>query len=74
LVPHPKTAVAGHKKAGTPDTPDTIEASKRHLTDVGRLKESNPSDRELHDALTEPSPDRAGHQAWLPFGFQPKEQ
>jgi hypothetical protein len=45
--------VAGHKKAGTPDTPDAIQASKRYLTDFGRLKESTSSEHELYDAMTE---------------------
>jgi glyoxylase-like metal-dependent hydrolase (beta-lactamase superfamily II) len=39
----PAAATCFITKAGTPDTPDTpdaIEASKRYLTDFGRLKES----------------------------------
>jgi glyoxylase-like metal-dependent hydrolase (beta-lactamase superfamily II) len=44
---NPKIAVAGHKKPGAPDTPAAIEASKRYLTDFGRLKETKSSDREL---------------------------
>jgi glyoxylase-like metal-dependent hydrolase (beta-lactamase superfamily II) len=66
---NPKIAVAGHKKAGTPDTPAAIEDSKRYLTDFGRLKESIPSERELYDAMTELYPDWASHQTWLMFGL-----
>ena len=53
----------------TPDTPDAIEASKRYLTDFGRLKESTSSEHELYDAMTELYPDWASHQAWLMFGL-----
>ena len=44
---NPKIAVAGHKTPGAPHTPAAIEASKRYLTDFGRLKETKSSDREL---------------------------
>jgi glyoxylase-like metal-dependent hydrolase (beta-lactamase superfamily II) len=66
---NPKIAVAGHKKPGAPDTPGVIEASKRYLSDFGRLKESTSSDRELYDAMTDLYPDWVSHQAWLMFGF-----
>jgi len=66
---NPKIAVAGHKKPGAPDTPAAIEASKRYLTDFGRLQEATSSDRELYDAMTELYPDWVSHQAWLMFGF-----
>jgi glyoxylase-like metal-dependent hydrolase (beta-lactamase superfamily II) len=46
---NPKTAVAGHKKVGLPDTPDAIEGSKRYLTDFGRLKLT--SDAAASDAV-----------------------
>jgi glyoxylase-like metal-dependent hydrolase (beta-lactamase superfamily II) len=66
---NPKTAVAGHKKPGAPDTPAAIEATKRYLTDFGRLQEETSSDRELYDAITELYPDWVSHQAWLMFGL-----
>jgi len=66
---NPKIAVAGHKKAGIPDTPEAIGASKRYLTDFSRLKESTSSEHELYDAMTELYPDWASHQAWLMFGL-----
>jgi len=66
---NPETAVAGHKKAGAPDTPAAIEATKRYLTDFGRLKEPASSDRELYDAMTELYPDWASRQTWLTFGL-----
>jgi glyoxylase-like metal-dependent hydrolase (beta-lactamase superfamily II) len=65
----PKIAVAGHKKPGAPDTPAAIEASKRYLTDFGRLQEETSGDGELYDAMTELYPDWVSHQAWLMFGF-----
>jgi hypothetical protein len=66
---NPKIAVAGHKKPGAPDTPAAIEASKRYLTDFGRLKETKSSDRDLYDAMTQLYPDWVSQQAWLMFGF-----
>jgi glyoxylase-like metal-dependent hydrolase (beta-lactamase superfamily II) len=66
---NPKIAIAGHKKPGAPDTPKVIEASKRYLTDFGRLREATSSDRELYDAMTDLYPDWVSHQAWLMFGF-----
>jgi glyoxylase-like metal-dependent hydrolase (beta-lactamase superfamily II) len=66
---NPKIAVAGHKKPGAPDIPATIDASKRYLTDFGRLRETKASDRELYDAMTQLYPDWVSHQAWLMFGF-----
>jgi hypothetical protein len=65
----PKIAIAGHKKPGAPDTSGIIEASKRYLTDFGRLKEATSSDRELYDAMADLYPDWVSHQAWLMFGF-----
>ena len=66
---NPKTAVAGHKKPGAPDTPAAIEATKRYLTDFGRLQEETSSNRELYDAITELYLDWVSHQAWLMFGL-----
>ena len=68
---HPRTVVAGHKKVGSPDTAEAIEASKRYLVDFGRLRGSIPDPRELYDAMTEQYPDWASHQAWLMFGLAP---
>jgi hypothetical protein len=66
---NPKIAVGDHKKPGAPDTPAAIEASKRYLTDFGRLKERKSSDRELYDAMIQLYPDWVSQQAWLMFGF-----
>jgi glyoxylase-like metal-dependent hydrolase (beta-lactamase superfamily II) len=66
---NPKIAIAGHKKPSAPDTPGVIEASKRYLTDFGRLRDATSSDRELFDAMTDLYPDWVSHQAWLMFGF-----
>jgi hypothetical protein len=62
-------AVAGHKKAGLPDTPDAIEGTKRYLTDFGRLQESTSGERELYDEMTKLYPDRASNQTRLMFGL-----
>ncbi|WP_433207420.1 MBL fold metallo-hydrolase [Nocardia sp. CA-107356] len=66
----PKTVVAGHKKPGAPDVPETINDTRRYLTDFSRLQESTGNDRELYDAMTDLYPDWVCHQAWLMFGFQ----
>ena len=67
----PKIAVAGHKKPGAPDSPATIDATKRYLSDFGRLQEATSDDRELYDAMTDLYPDWVSHQAWLMFGLAP---
>ena len=51
--------------------PAAIEATKRYLTDFGRLRESASSDQELYDAMTGLYPDWVCHQAWLMFGLRP---
>jgi hypothetical protein len=66
---NPKMALAGHKKAGVPDTPEAIQVGKGYLTDFGRLKESTSSEQELYDAMTKLYPDRASNQTWLMFGL-----
>ena len=66
---NPRTAVAGHKKPGAPDTPAAIEATKRYLTDFGCLKETAGSDEELFDKMTELYPSWVSPQAWLMFGL-----
>ncbi|WP_222724006.1 MBL fold metallo-hydrolase [Streptomyces sp. uw30] len=66
---NPKTAVAGHKKPGAPDTSECIETTRRYLTDFGRLQEKTSTDRELFDAMHALYPDFAAKQAWLMFGL-----
>jgi glyoxylase-like metal-dependent hydrolase (beta-lactamase superfamily II) len=66
---NPRIVVAGHKKPGAPETPATIEASKRYLSDFGRLQGATASDQELYDAMTDLYPDWVSHQAWLMFGL-----
>ncbi|MBD3004227.1 MBL fold metallo-hydrolase [Streptomyces sp. 5-10] len=66
---NPKYAVAGHKKTGVPDVPESIEWTKQYLVDFGRLQAETSSDQELFDAMTELYPTWACHQAWLMFGF-----
>ena len=67
----PKIAVAGHKKPGASDSPGAIDATKRYLSDFGRLQEATSDDRELYDAMTDLYPDWVSHQAWLMFGLAP---
>jgi glyoxylase-like metal-dependent hydrolase (beta-lactamase superfamily II) len=65
----PRTAVAGHKKPGAPDTAAAIETSKQYLIDFGRLKEAAASEEELFNEMVKRYPDFASPQAWLMFGL-----
>ena len=61
--------VAGHKKPGAPDSPSTIQETKRYPQDFGRLQKTATSDRELFDQMTELYPHWVANQSWLMFGF-----
>src|SRR5277367_5102077 len=45
------TVVAGHKKPGAPDSPSTIQDTKRYLEDFDRLQKTAASDQELFDQM-----------------------
>jgi hypothetical protein len=49
----PAIVVAGHKKPGAPDSPSTIQDTKRYLQDFDRLQKTATSDQELFDQMTE---------------------
>jgi glyoxylase-like metal-dependent hydrolase (beta-lactamase superfamily II) len=66
---NPTMVVAGHKKPGAPDSPSTIQETKRYLQDFGRLQKTATSDRELFDQMTELYPHWVANQSWLMFGF-----
>jgi glyoxylase-like metal-dependent hydrolase (beta-lactamase superfamily II) len=66
---NPKTVIAGHKKPGAPDSPSTIQDTKRYLQDFDRLQKTAKSDRELFDEMTALYPDWVANQSWLMFGF-----
>jgi glyoxylase-like metal-dependent hydrolase (beta-lactamase superfamily II) len=66
---NPAIVVAGHKKPGAPDSPSTIQDTKRYLQDFGRLQKTATSDRELFDQMTELYPHWVANQSWLMFGF-----
>jgi glyoxylase-like metal-dependent hydrolase (beta-lactamase superfamily II) len=65
----PVTVVAGHKKPGAPDSPSTIEETKRYLQDFDRLQKAANSDQELFDRMTQQYPHWVAKQSWLMFGF-----
>jgi glyoxylase-like metal-dependent hydrolase (beta-lactamase superfamily II) len=65
----PATVVAGHKKPGAPDSPSTIEETKRYLQDFDRLQRTAKSDQELFDQMTKLYPAWVANQSWLLFGF-----
>ena len=66
---NPATVVAGHKKPGAPDSPATIQDTKRYLQDFDRLQKTATSDQELFDQMTELYPHWVANQSWLMFGF-----
>jgi glyoxylase-like metal-dependent hydrolase (beta-lactamase superfamily II) len=65
----PAIVVAGHKKPGAPDSPSTIEDTKRYLLDYDRLKQTSMSDEELFNQMTELYPNWVANQSWLMFGL-----
>ena len=50
---NPAIVVAGHKKPGAPDSPLTIQETKRYLQDFDRVQKTATSDQELFDQMTE---------------------
>jgi len=66
---NPAIVVAGHKKPGAPDSPSTIQDTKRCLEDFDRLQKAAASDQELFDQMTELYPHWIANQSWLMFGF-----
>jgi glyoxylase-like metal-dependent hydrolase (beta-lactamase superfamily II) len=66
---NPTIVVAGHKKPGAPDSPSTIQETKRYLEDFDRLQKTAASDEDLFDEMTALYPDWVANQSWLMFGF-----
>jgi glyoxylase-like metal-dependent hydrolase (beta-lactamase superfamily II) len=66
---NPTMVVAGHKKPGAPDSPSTIQDTKRYLEDFDRLQKTATSDHALFDQMTELYPHWVANQSWLMFGF-----
>ncbi len=66
---NPVMVVAGHKKLGAPDSPSTIQDTKRYLQDFDRVQKSATSDQDLFDQMTALYPDWVANQSWLMFGF-----
>jgi hypothetical protein len=66
---NPAIVVAGHKKPGAPDSPSTIQDTKRYLEDFDRVQKTATSDQELFDQMTELYPHWVANQSWLMFGF-----
>jgi glyoxylase-like metal-dependent hydrolase (beta-lactamase superfamily II) len=65
----PAILVAGHKKPGAPDSPSTIQETRRYLQDFDRVQKTAASDQELFDQMTELYPHWVANQSWLMFGF-----
>ena len=54
---------------GAPDSPSTIQDTKRYLEDFDRLQKTATSDQALFDQMTELYPHWVANQSWLMFGF-----
>jgi hypothetical protein len=65
----PAMVVAGHKKPGAPDSPSTIQDTKRYLQDFDRVQKAATSDQELFDQMRNLYPTWVANQSWLMFGF-----
>ncbi|MFZ0998730.1 MAG: MBL fold metallo-hydrolase [Candidatus Sulfotelmatobacter sp.] len=65
----PAMVVAGHKKPGAPDSPSTIQDTRRYLEDFNRVQKTATSDQDLFDQMTALYPDWVANQSWLMFGF-----
>ena len=59
----------GHKKPGAPDSPSTIQDTKRYLQDFDRVQKTATSDQERFEEMTELYPHWVANQPWLMFGF-----
>src|ERR1700688_4202446 len=66
---NPTMVVAGHKKPGAPDSPSTIQDTKRYLEDFDRVQKTETSDQDVFDQMTVLYPDWVANQSWLMFGF-----
>jgi glyoxylase-like metal-dependent hydrolase (beta-lactamase superfamily II) len=66
---NPTMVVAGHKKPGAPETPSTIQDTKRYLEDFDRLQKTAASDQALFDQMMELYPHWVANQSRLMFGF-----
>jgi hypothetical protein len=52
-----------------PDSPSTIQDTKRYLHDFDRLQKTATSGQEPFDQMTELYPHWVANQSWLMFGF-----
>jgi glyoxylase-like metal-dependent hydrolase (beta-lactamase superfamily II) len=63
---HPKIVVAGHKRAGSPDTPENIAASQQYLRDFSRIAGQGGTVEDLVNGMMELHGDRDNpHTLWI---------
>ena len=55
---HPHAVIAGHKRAGTDDSPRIIEETRQYIRAFDRLAETTTTARELYDQVLSLYPDR----------------
>ena len=54
----PSTVIAGHKRDGAEDSPDSIEETRRYLQDFEAAARGTDSAEDLYEAMIERYPDR----------------
>jgi len=54
----PVAVIAGHKRPGAPDTPDTIEETRKYIRDFGRIAANTETASELYEQMLAIYPDR----------------
>ena len=55
---NPVAVIAGHKRPGAPDTPNSIEETRKYIRDFGRIAASTETASELYEQMLAIYPDR----------------
>ena len=55
---NPVAVVAGHKRPGAPDTPNSIEETRKYIRDFGRIAANTQTASELYEQMLAIYPDR----------------
>ena len=65
---NPRAVVSGHKRAGRPDDPHTLEETRRYIRDFDRVAAATTTARDLYDQMLAIYPDRVNPGCALAFG------
>lgn len=55
---NPRTVISGHKRAGRPDDPNTLEETRQYIRDFDRVAAATTTARDLYDQMLAIYPDR----------------